>query len=33
MGVNCNGIENLLARLTTNVWFNDNFEENTIDID
>jgi hypothetical protein len=33
MGVNCNGIENLLARFTANVWINDNFEEKTIDID
>ena len=33
MDVNSNNIENILARFTTNVWFNDNFEENKINID
>ena len=33
MDVNSNDIENLLARSTTNVWFNDHFEENKINID
>jgi len=33
MDVNYNGIENLLSRFTTNVWFNENFEENKINID
>lgn len=31
-GVNYNDIGNLLPRLITNVWFNDNFEEKIMDI-
>jgi hypothetical protein len=33
VGVNCNGIGNLLARLTTNVWFTEDIEEQTINIE
>jgi hypothetical protein len=33
MDVNCDGIGNLLLRLTSNVWLNDNFEEQTLYIE
>jgi hypothetical protein len=33
MGVNCIDIEKLLERFIIDVWFDDNFEDNTIDID
>jgi len=32
MGVNFNGIGNLLVRLTLNMWLNDNFEDQRINI-